>query len=93
MKNQVTQLSFDFECVQEQVSLTQKEVKRETKTVRYSISRAEFEAQMELEKDLMYGRGAWLYSQLEKELARERQAAKALREFEALRAEAYKYNF
>ena len=58
MKNQVTQLSFDFECVQEQVSLTQKEVKCETKTVRYSISRAEFEAQMELEKDLMYGR--WL---------------------------------
>ena len=44
MKNQVTQLSFDFECVQEQVSLTQKEVKCETKTVRYSISRAEFEA-------------------------------------------------
>ncbi len=63
MKNQVTQLSFDFECVQEQFSLTQKEVKRETKTVRYSISRAEFEAQMELEKDLMYGRGAWLYAQ------------------------------
>ena len=93
MKNQVTQLSFDFECVQEQVSLTQKEVKCKTKKVRYSISRAEFEAQMELEKDLMYGRGAWLYAQLEREMAHERKNARALAEFEALRAEAYKYNF
>ena len=84
MKNQVTQLSFDFECVQEQVSLTQKEVKRETKTVRYSISRAEFEAQMELEKDLMYGRGAWLYKQLERELAWERKREKVLNDFVAM---------
>ena len=68
-------------------------MKRETKTVRYSISRAEFEAQMELEKDLMYGRGAWLYAQLEREMAHERKNRKALAEFEALRAEAYKYNF
>ena len=84
MKNQVTQLSFDFECVQEQVSLTQKEVKRETKTVRYSISRAEFEAQMELEKDLMYGRGAWLYKRLERELAWERKREKVLNDFVAM---------
>ena len=84
MKNQVTQLSFDFECVQEQVSLTQKEVKRETKTVRYSITRAEFEAQMELEKDLMYGRGAWLYKQLERELAWERKREKVLNDFVAM---------
>ena len=84
MKNQVTQLSFDFECVQEQVSLTQKEVKRESKTVRYSISRAEFEAQMELEKDLMYGRGAWLYKQLERELAWERKREKVLNDFVAM---------
>lgn len=80
MKNQVTQLSFDFECVQPQ-------------PVSYSISRAEFEAQMELEKDLMYGRGAWLYAQLEREMAHERKNARALAEFEAMRAEAYKYNF
>ena len=79
MKNQVTQLSFDFECVQPQPV--------------NSISRAEFEAQMELEKDLMYGRGAWLYAQLEREMAHERKAARALAEFEGLRAEAYKYNF
>ena len=93
MKNQVTQLSFDFECVQEQVSLTQKEVKRETKTVRYSTSRAEFEVQMELEKDLMYGRGAWLYAQLEREMEHERKVAREMAQFEAMRAEAYKYNF
>ena len=41
----------------------------------------------------MYGRGAWLYAQLEREMAHERKAARALAEFEAMRAEAYKYNF
>ena len=41
----------------------------------------------------MFGRAAWLYQQLEREMAHERKAAKALAEFEALRAEAYKYNF
>ena len=61
--------------------------------VRYTCSVEDFKAQQELERDLMSGRGAWLYAQLERELAHERQAAKALREFEALRAEAYKYNF
>ena len=41
----------------------------------------------------MFGRAAWLYAQLEREMEHERKAAKALAEFEALRAEAYKYNF
>lgn len=40
----------------------------------------------------MYGRGAWLYQQLQKELEHERKAARALAEFEALRAEAYRIN-
>ena len=59
----------------------------------YSITKAEFEAQMALENDLINGRGAWLYAQLERELAHERKAARMMAEFEALRAEAYKYNF
>ena len=95
MKAQYTQLSFDFEF--NQVStIVEKENKCEVKqavTARCSISKAEFEAQMALENDLINGRGAWLYAQLERELARERKAARMMAEFEALRAEAYKYNF
>ena len=95
MKAQYTQLSFDFEF--NQVStIVEKENKCEVKqtvTARYSITKAGFEAQMALENDLINGRGAWLYQQLERELAQERMNAQALREFEAMRAEAYKYNF
>ena len=39
---------------------------------------------MELEKDLMYGRGAWLYKQLERELAWERKREKVLNDFVAM---------
>ena len=60
--------------------------------VRYTCSVEDFKAQQELENDLMYGRGAWLYQQLQKELEHERKAARALAEFEALRAEAYRIN-
>ena len=61
--------------------------------VRYTCSVEDFKAQQELENDLISGRGAWLYRQLERSLAHERKNAQALREFEAMRAEAYKYNF
>ena len=89
---QYTQLAFDFEC--STVSDSEKVTYQESvSTTCYSCTKAEFEESQALERDLVSGRGAWLYSQLEKELARERQAAKALREFEALRANSYKYNF
>ena len=93
MKAQYTQLSFDFEF--NQVSTVVEENKCEVKktvTARYTITKAEFEAQIALENDLINGRGAWLYQQLQRELAHERKAARALAEFEALRAEAYKCN-
>ena len=61
--------------------------------VRYTCSVEDFKAQQELENDLISGRGAWLYQQLERSLAHERKIAQALREFEAMRAEAYKFNF
>ena len=95
MKAQYTQLSFDFEFNQVSTVVekeNQCEVKQ-TVTARYSITKAEFEAQMALENDLINGRGAWLYQQLQRELAHERKAARMMAEFEALRAEAYKYNF
>ena len=91
MKAQYTQLSFDFEF--NQVSTVVEENKCEVKqtvAARYSITKAEFEAQMALENDLINGRGAWLYQQLQRELAHERKAARMMAEFEALRAEAYK---
>ena len=61
--------------------------------VRYTCSVEDFKAQQELERDLMSGRGAWLYRQLERSFAHERKNAQALREFEAMRAEVYKFNF
>ena len=65
----------------------------EIKKVRYTCSVADFKAQQELEKDLISGRGAWLYQQLERAMEHERKQAQAMAQFEALRAEAYKYNF
>ena len=88
MKNQCStqQLSFNFEF--EQVSTAPIEVKKEI-----IVQQPDFEEILAVENDLINGRGAWLYSQLEKELARERKRAQAERQFEALRAESYKYNF
>ena len=105
MKNQCStqQLSFNFEF--EQVSTVPVEVKKEIivqqpkpvaeQPVKKAphFTKADFEEILAVENDLINGRGAWLYSQLEKELARERKRAQAERQFEALRAESYKYNF
>ena len=89
---QYTQLSFNFEC--SSVSDSEKvEQKASVQVERYHCTKAEFEAQQAIERDYMFGRAAWLYQQLEREMAHERKAAKALAEFEAMRAEAYKYNF
>lgn len=100
---QYTQLSFNFEF--EQVSTAPVEVKKEIivqqpkpvakQPVKKAphFTKADFEEILAVENDLINGRGAWLYSQLEKELARERKRAQAERQFEALRAESYKYNF
>lgn len=38
---------------------------------------------------IMYGRGAYLYKQVERELAFQREQAKILRQFEAMRASIY----
>ena len=54
--------------------------------VRYTRSVEDFKAQQELERDLMSGRGAWLYKQLEKQFAWERAQEKALNDFVAMQA-------
>ena len=58
--------------------------KREEKKVTYTCSVEDFKAQMELEQDLISGRGAWLYKQLERELAFERKQQKLLNEIETM---------
>ena len=56
------------------------------KKVQYTCSVEDFKAQQELERDLMSGRGAWLYKQLEKQFAWERAQEKALNDFVAMQA-------
>ena len=92
MYQQCAQLSFNFEF---QAVSIEKEIKNESKssTVAYHITKAEFEESMAIENDLLNGRGAWLYQQLQKELAFQRKQAQMMAQFEAMRAEAYKYNF
>ena len=60
---------------------------------RYTCSAADFKASQDIENDLMYGRGAWLYKQLERELKAEQNRQKELDLVMAMRAEDYKYNF
>ena len=60
---------------------------------RYTCSAADFKASQDIENDLMYGRGAWLYAQLERELKAEQKRQKELDLVMAMRAEDYKYNF
>ena len=60
---------------------------------RYTCSAADFKASQDIENDLMYGRGAWLYKQLERELKAEQKRQKELDLVMAMRAEDYKYNF
>ena len=89
---QYTQLSFNFEC--SSVSDSEKvEQKTSVQVERYHCTKEEFEAQQAIERDYMFGRAAWLYAQLEREMEHERKVAREMAQFEAMRAEAYKYNF
>lgn len=89
---QYTQLAFDFECstVSDSEKVTYKE---SVSTTCYHCTKEEFEAQQAIERDYMFGRAAWLYAQLEREMEHERKVAREMAQFEAMRAEAYKYNF
>ena len=92
MKYQHSQLQL--ELWSETVTTTSSESRKSEviETVRYTCSVEEFKAQQELENDLISGRGAWLYRQLERAMAHERKNAQMMAQFEAMRAEAYKYN-
>lgn len=55
----------------------------------YHFSQAEFDEWQAIEHDIMCGRGAYLYKQIERDLAFQRESDKILRQFEAMRASIY----
>lgn len=55
----------------------------------YHFTQADFEESQAIEHDIMYGRGAYLYKQIERDLAFQRESAKILKQFEAMRASIY----
>jgi len=88
MKKQVssncTQLTLNFEY-----EATTAAPISEPSRVEYHFSQEDFEESQAIEHDIMYGRGAYLYQQVERELAFQREQAKILRQFEAMRASIY----
>ena len=55
----------------------------------FHFTEADFAESMEIMKDMMHGRGAYLYRQVERELAQATNAAKYIREFETIRNSLY----
>ena len=88
MKKQVssncTQLTLNFEY-----EATTTAPISEPSRAEYHFSQEDFEESQAIEHDIMYGRGAYLYKQVERELAFQREQAKILRQFEAMRASIY----
>ena len=56
----------------------------------FHFTEADFAESMEIMKDMMHGRGAYLYRQVERELAQATNAAKYIREFETIRNSLYR---
>ena len=55
----------------------------------FHFTEADFAESMEILQDMMHGRGAYLYRQVERELAQAANAAKYIREFETIRNSLY----
>ena len=88
MKKQVsskyTQLTINFEF-----ESTTPAPAEQPRKVENHFTEADFEEAQAIELDIMYGRGASLYKKVERELAFQREQAKILRQFEAMRASIY----
>ena len=56
----------------------------------FHFTEADFAESMEIMKDLMHGRGAYLYRQVERELAQAAKAAQYVGMFENIRASIYR---
>jgi len=94
MKKQVSSnctqltLDFEFEASTTAIAPTIAPAAQPSK-VEYHFTQADFEESQAIEHDIMYGRGAYLYKQVERELAFQHEQAKILRQFEAMRASIY----
>ena len=55
----------------------------------FHFTEADFAESMEIMKDMMHGRGAYLYRQVERELAQAAKAVQSVREFETIRNSLY----
>ena len=92
VSSQYTQLTLDFEF---EASTNAVPVIESTKSSAlpadyFHFSKADFDEWQATENDIMFGRGAYLYKAIERDLAFQREQAKILRQFEAMRASIYK---
>jgi len=88
VSSQYTQLTLNFEFESTTTAAAPAPVEQPSK-VEYHFTQADFEEAQAIEHDIMYGRGAYLYKQIERDLAFQRESAKILRQFEAMRASIY----
>lgn len=90
VSSQYTQLTLDFEFEASTTAIAPTTAPAEQPSkVEYHFTQADFEESQAIEHDIMYGRGAYFYKQVERELAFQREQAKILRQFEAMRASIY----
>lgn len=94
MKKQVsspyTQLTLNFEFEATSTASTLASEERSALPADYfHFTKADFEEWQALENDLMFGRGAYLFNKVERELAFQHMQAQTIREFEAIRASIY----
>ena len=71
-------------------SIESKQAIEHNKKEYFHFTEADFAESMEILKDMMHGRGAYLYRQVERELAQAAKAAQYVGMFENIRASIYR---
>ena len=71
-------------------AIESKQVIEHNKKEYFHFTEADFAESMEIMKDMMHGRGAYLYRQVERELAQAAKAAQYVGMFENIRASIYR---
>ena len=71
-------------------AIESKQAEKHNKKEYFHFTEADFAESMEILQDMMHGRGAYLYRQVERELAQAANAAKYIREFETIRNSLYR---
>ena len=70
-------------------AIESKQAIKHNKKEYFHFTEADFAESMEIMKDMMHGRGAYLYRQVERELAQAAKAVQSVREFETIRNSLY----